>query len=124
MTGLLLNPTTAYGVGNVMEFQINFGVPGVIIGFFLLGWLIGTLDLKAALAEGRGDLGRVILFFLPCVALIQPIGSLVELFSGSAAALIGALVWNLVWKQVSKGKWATGRSANRHQSPTYRHEIC
>ena len=66
---------------------------------FGLGWLIGTLDLKAAVAEHRGDLGRLILFFLPCVALIQPNGSLVELFSGSAAALVGAFVWNLTWKR-------------------------
>jgi len=116
MTGLRLSPTTSFGVGNVMEFQINFGIPGVVIGFFVLGWLIGTLDLKAAVAEGRGDLGGVILFFLPCVALIQPNGSLVELFSGSAAALVGALVWNQVWKRFAKKtstipKRAAGMSA-------------
>src|SRR5262249_23203687 len=75
MTGLHLSPTTSFGVGNVMEFQINFGIPGIIIGFFTLGWLIGTLDLKAAVAEASGDLGGVILFFLPGVALIQPNGS-------------------------------------------------
>jgi len=100
MTGLRLSPTTSFGVGNVMEFQINFGIPGVVIGFFALGWLIGTLDLKAASAEQRGELGKVILLFLPCVALIQPNGSLVELFSGSAAALVGAFVWNFIWKRL------------------------
>jgi hypothetical protein len=99
MTGLALSPRSSFGVGNVMEFQINFGIPGVIAGFLALGWLIGTLDLKAAVAEGRGELGAVILFFLPCVALINPAGSLVELFSGTAAALVGALVWNAVWKR-------------------------
>ncbi|MGO8776957.1 MAG: hypothetical protein ACLQHT_21995, partial [Terracidiphilus sp.] len=51
MTGLRLSPGTSFGVGNVMEFQINFGIPGVVIGFFVLGWLIGTLDVKAAIAE-------------------------------------------------------------------------
>jgi hypothetical protein len=99
MTGLHLSRTTSFGVGNVMEFQINFGIPGVVIGFFVLGWLIGWLDLKAAIAEARGDLGGAILFFLPCVALIQPNGSLVDLFSGAAAALVGAFAWNLVWKK-------------------------
>jgi hypothetical protein len=97
MTGLALSRDTSFGVGNVMEFQINFGIPGVVVGFFALGWLIGTLDLKAAIAERRGEFGKVILFFLPCVALIQPNGSLVEMFSGSAAALVGAFVWNFVW---------------------------
>jgi len=99
MTGLALSPDTSFGVGNVMEFQINFGISGVVVGFFALGWLIGTLDLKAAIAEQRGELGNVILFFLPCVALIQPNGSLVEIFSGSAAALVGAFVWNFIWKR-------------------------
>jgi hypothetical protein len=126
MTGLRLSPTTSFGVGNVMEFQINFGIPGVVIGFFLLGWLIGMLDLKAAVAEGRGDLGRVILFFLPCVALIQPNGSLVDLFSGSAAALVGALLWNPIWKHFAKKssavpKRATG-NGNHHESPPYWNE--
>ena len=104
MTGLRLSPTTSFGVGNVMEFQINFGVPGVIIGFLLLGWLIGKLDFEAALAEGKGDLGTAILFFLPCVALIQPNGSLVELCSGAAAAVVGALAWKRLWKSVERGR--------------------
>jgi len=127
MTGLRLSPTTSFGVGNVMEFQINFGVPGVVIGFFALGWLIGTLDLKAAIAEGRGDLGRLILFFLPCVALIAPNGSIVELFSGSAAALVGASAWNLAWKRFDNKRsviprGAAGRSANHRESPPYQRE--
>jgi hypothetical protein len=127
MTGLHLSPTTSFGVGNVMEFQINFGVPGVVIGFFLLGWLIGTLDLKAAAAESRGDLGKAILFFLPGVALIRPNGSLVELFSGSAAALVGAFVWNHAWKLLAQKKptipkLVAGRSVNYRESPPYRNE--
>jgi hypothetical protein len=110
MTGLHLSPTTSFGVGNVMEFQINFGIPGVVIGFVVLGWFIGTLDLKAAVAEARGDLGGVILFFLPCVALIQPIGSIVEITSGAAAALVAAYGWKWAWKQ-----WVTHRASSRRR---------
>jgi hypothetical protein len=97
MTGLVLHEGTSFGVGNVMEFQINFGIPGLILGFLLLGWLIGMLDRKAALADCRGDLGQVFVFFLPAVALIQPNGSIVELGSGSAAALLAAHVWKWLW---------------------------
>jgi len=127
MTGLQLSRKTSFGVGNVMEFQINFGIPGVVIGFFVLGWLIGALDLKAAEAEARGDLGGVILLFLPCVALIQPNGSLVELFGGSAAALVGAFAWNLAWKRFDKKRPVIRRrkaegSGNRLESPRYRNE--
>ena len=126
MTGLRLSSNASFGVGNVMEFQINFGMPGVAVGFLILGWLIGTLDRKAAMAERRGEFGKVILFFLPCVALIQPNGSLVELFSGSAAALVGASVWYWAWKRFigrnSKPKWMSVRSANRIEGPAYKHE--
>ena len=103
MTGLWLSPTTSFAVGNVMEFQINFGIPGVVIGFFILGWVIGMLDLKAAAAERRGDLGKVILFFLPCVAMATG-GSVVELGSGAAAALVGGFVWKHTWKWFDKNK--------------------
>ena len=128
MTGLHLSPKTSFGVGNVMEFQINFGIPGVVIGFFCLGWLIGTLDLKAAAAEARGDLGGAIIFFLPCLALIQPNGSLVDLFSGSAAALVGAFAWNLVWKKRFDKKRpdisrrTAERSAHALEGSRYRNE--
>ncbi|HZC22638.1 MAG TPA: hypothetical protein VE866_04805 [Candidatus Binatia bacterium] len=126
MTGLRFRWDTSIGVGNVMEFQINFGTPGVVVGFLLLGWLIGTLDVRAAMAERRGELGKVILYFLPCVALIQPNGSLVELFSGSAAALVGASVWYWAWKRFigrkSSQKWMPLRSANRIEGPAYKHQ--
>jgi hypothetical protein len=128
MTGLRLSRKTSFGVGNVMEFQINFGIPGIVIGFFSLGWLIGTLDLKAAAAEASGDLSGTILFFLPCVALIQPNGSLVDLFSGSAAALVGAFGWTLVWKKKFDKKSPdisrrpAERSARAREGSRYRNE--
>jgi hypothetical protein len=85
-----------------MEFQINFGLVGVIGGFLLLGWLIGVLDRKAATAERRGEPDRAILFFLPAVALIQPNGSMVELASGAAAATIAGYGWKWAWNHWAK----------------------
>jgi hypothetical protein len=81
----------------VMELQINFGWPGLVLGFLCLGWLLGWLDRCAALEERSGALDRTVLFFLPAVALIQPIGSLVELFGGTAAAAGAAYAWKLLW---------------------------
>lgn len=104
MTGIQFNSQTSIGVGNVMEFQINFGTPGVVCGFLALGWLIGILDLKAATAERRGDLNKLLMFFLPCLALVQPGSSLVELCGGAAAAFVAAFIWSLVWKRVIAGK--------------------
>lgn len=98
MTGLQLNEDTSWGVGNVMELLINFGLSGVIFGFLILGFLIGWLDLNAAKADARGDFGKLILFFLIGVALTQPGGSLVEMTGGAAAAAVAAFVWKSAWQ--------------------------
>ncbi|MBU6297933.1 MAG: hypothetical protein KJS68_06775 [Alphaproteobacteria bacterium] len=113
MTGLTLSSTTSWGVGNVMEFQINFGLIGVVFGFIGLGWLIGLLDMKAALALRRGDFGQAIVFFLPAVALIDPQGSMVELASGSASALIAGYGWKWLWEN-RRGR-SVGRIFQRHR---------
>jgi putative effector of murein hydrolase LrgA (UPF0299 family) len=84
-------------VGNVMEFYINFGIPSLVAGFLLLGWLLGWLDRKAAMAEASGDLGQALVFFLPAVALIQPNGSMVELVGGPVVAWIAAQGWKWLW---------------------------
>ena len=127
MTGLLLSPTSSFGVGNVMEFQINFGTPGVVIGFLLLGWALAKLDFKAAIAEAQGHLGKLALFFLCSVALIKPNGSIVELSSGSAAAVVAALFWDFAWKRFSARKPRVLGSAARtsvkySESSAYSHQ--
>lgn len=111
MTGLRLSNTTSFGVGNVMEFQINFGIPGLIIGFFVLGFLIRALDRSTAAAVRRGDFGQAIIGFLPAVALIQPNGSIVELSGGAAAAVVGAYGWRLAWT------WWSARTARLNHAP-------
>ena len=107
MTGLELNKDTSWGVGNVMEFYVNFGLPGVVAGFAVLGWLLGWLDLQAAAAERRAQFGRAVICFLPAVAMIQPGGSLVELVGGGGAALLAAFVWSWVWNRWARyRKWS------------------
>jgi hypothetical protein len=97
MTGLTLSKGTSFGVGNVMEFQINFGVPGLVVGFVLFGLLMGFLDRRVAAADITGNLGSTFMYFLPAVAIIQPNGSIVEMASGAAAAIAAAFVWRWAW---------------------------
>ncbi len=107
MTGLTLSSTTSFGVGNVMEFYINFGIPGIIAGFLILGWAMGRFDHRAALAEARGDYPTAMLFFLPGVALIQPLGSMVELAGSASSAWIAGYFWIWAWRRWQERKLAT-----------------
>lgn len=99
MTGFAVNDTTSFGVGHVMEFYINFGMPSLVIGFLLLGRMFSWLDREAALAIGDGDFGRSIVFFLPAVAMLHPGGSVVELTAGAACAFLAAIGWRWVWER-------------------------
>jgi hypothetical protein len=112
MTQLRLTETTSWGVGQVMEFYINFGLPGLVLGFLSLGWAMGRLDHRAALAEATGDYPTAMLFFLPCVALVQPVGSMVELTGSAAAAWLGAYFWRWCWRhwQERRGIGSLARS--------------
>ncbi|HKY98877.1 MAG TPA: hypothetical protein VJL35_13540 [Gemmatimonadaceae bacterium] len=111
MTGLQLSRSTSFGVGNVMEFQINFGIPGIVIGFLLLGFLLRRLDRKATESYEAGELGNSILYYLPAVAMIQPNGSMVEVIGGAVAALIAAYGWRWAWTRWPKPLSASIASA-------------
>jgi hypothetical protein len=97
MTGIRLTRKTSWGVGNVMELYINFGLWSLVPGFLLLGWLIGWLDRRASAALATSDPSHALIYFLPGVALIQPIGSLVEVVGGAFAALLAAVGLRLAW---------------------------
>src|SRR4029077_13584007 len=84
-----------------MEFQINFGIPGLVVGFFLLGLSLRALDRRAAVSLRQAKFDGTIPSFLVAVALIQPNGSVVEMAGGSAAAMVAAIGWRWAWKQWS-----------------------
>ena len=101
MTGLELSETTSWGVGQVMEFYINFGWSSLVLGFMFLGWLIGHLDISLAHAVRKGNVRLLFKSFLIAVALTQPLGSLVELAGGAIAAYFASLGWSFAWKSWS-----------------------
>jgi hypothetical protein len=101
MTGMQLQRDTSWGVGNVMEFYINFGLWSLIPGMLLLGYVIGWVDNRAAVCLRSRDHSKSLIYFLPGVAMIQPNGSLVEVVGGSFAALVAAIGIRMVWKVIS-----------------------
>lgn len=98
-TGLTLSDSTSFGVGNVMEAYLNFGVIGILLFFAGFGYVLAWLDCTAFLAERAGHFPLLLSTFLPALALIQPNGSFVELSSGAAAAWLAARFWSWLWRQ-------------------------
>lgn len=104
MTGMWLAKDTSWGVGNVMEFYINFGLWSLIPGFLALGFVIAWVDRRAALALRGNDFSKSLYYFLPGVALIQPNGSLVEVVGGAFAALLAAFALRTGWRMLPLGQ--------------------
>ncbi|OLE12775.1 MAG: hypothetical protein AUI36_40100, partial [Cyanobacteria bacterium 13_1_40CM_2_61_4] len=46
-TGIRFAEGTSVGIGNVMEFYINFGTMGVVVGFLVLGMVLLVVDVMA-----------------------------------------------------------------------------
>ena len=93
-TGIQFAEGTAVGIGHVMEAYISFGVIGVIGGFIALGTLIGAIDGAAGRRLRAGDLRGFVQWFLPGLSFLQVGGSIVELTSSVAAAVLAAWLVN------------------------------
>jgi hypothetical protein len=91
-TGQTFASGTSVGVGQVLEFYMNFGVPGVVIGFLGLGFLLMRLDLGIMRALATGDVRGLMLRVMPGLTLLQPGGNLAEIIVGFVAALVAAFL--------------------------------
>ncbi len=79
-----------------MEFYINFGTSGVVLGFVVLGLVLSVVDRAAADRLRARDWAGFTVWFLPGFNLLQVGGSLVELTASVGAALLTALLVNAV----------------------------
>jgi hypothetical protein len=93
-TGWVFAENTSVGIGHVLEFYVNFGSPGVVLGFLALGVAVTAADHGAGVRLRRGDWRGFALWYLPGLTLLQVGGSLVELTSGAGAALAVAVLVN------------------------------
>jgi hypothetical protein len=89
-TGIDFGADTSVGVGQVLEFYINFGVPGVILGFAGLGCILMWLDRGIMTALSQGDLRGILVRAMPGLNLLQPGGNLLEIVVGTLTALLVA----------------------------------
>ena len=100
-TGLLFDPDTSFGAGQVFEFYVNFGIPGVLIGFLGLGYLLMRLDQGIMHALAANDMRGLLLRAMPGLMLLQPEANLLEILVGCVAAyLVAHLVVWLRWLDI------------------------
>jgi hypothetical protein len=72
-TGTLLSTDTSFGTGSVFEFYINYGAPGVLIGFVVLGWLVRRIDRAAVRALFTGDFLNFARWFAVGAVALDPL---------------------------------------------------
>jgi hypothetical protein len=109
-TGIAFAPGTSVGVGQVLEFYMNFATLGVVVGFFVLGVLLMRLDVGLMRSVRTGRMAGVLVYAMPGIALLQPGGNLVEII----VATIGAVVSSRIL--VATGLFGTA-SAEPLQTP-------
>ena len=90
LTGFQVAKGVSYGVGQPLEFYANFGWPGLIGGFLLLGFVLARLDKRLAGAFRIGDLRGILLAGLPGLALLQPVNNGLEISVSFVAAFVVA----------------------------------
>jgi len=89
-TGRHFAEGTSVGAGQVLEFYMNFGYPGIVIGFAALGFALMRLDRGIMDGLRRGDLKLVIRCAMPGLGMLQPSGNLMEIMVVTAASVITA----------------------------------
>jgi len=85
-TGMSFGEGTSVGIGQVLEFYVNFGTAGVIIGFLIFGVIVTVIDQIAIHHLANGNWRTFALWYLPGLTVLQAGGQLVEITAGAAAA--------------------------------------
>jgi hypothetical protein len=89
-TGIPCAEGTSCGAGQVLEFYINFGIPGVLIGFFGFGYMLMWLDRGIMRALAVDDMRGFLVRAMPGLMTVQPQANLLEILVGFVAAYAAA----------------------------------
>jgi hypothetical protein len=87
-TGMQFYGPTTMAVGQVLEFYINFGVRGVVVGFLCLGVIITLVDSVARDHLLSGDWQGFAFWFLSGMGFLRVEGTLVEIVATIAAGVL------------------------------------
>ena len=92
-TGIPFQVETSVGIGHVMELYVNFGESGLFLGYIILGFSIGLVDMMAGRHLHAGEMKAFILWFVPGQAMLQVEGNFAEMTAAAAGyAILCAIV--------------------------------
>jgi hypothetical protein len=91
-TGYSFDDMTSVGLGQVLEFFINFGWAGEFWCYVLFGAVCRRMDMHAGFALRAGEFRRFLLFFMPAMGLMQSGGALAEVVASAAGSFFSALL--------------------------------
>jgi len=107
------------GTGQALEFYMNFGVVGIVVGFLLTGFLFMWLDNGIAVALKACDFRRLVLLSMPGLNLSAPGGNLLETMVAVAAAIVAShLLVSLPYFRVASPKRVRAAETLRPRPPT------
>jgi len=115
-TGVYLYGNTSVGLGQVLEFYVNFGTLGVITGFLLLGLLLAFIDRKVANSLRIGNYYAAALWLIPAFGLWLPEDNLITMVGSSISGWLTLLVFNSLPHIVFSPRWRDRLGASSHRT--------
>jgi len=109
-TGIRFPEGTSVGIGQVMEFYINFGTTGLMLCFLVLGVALTIIDDFARQRLVSGDWYAFALWFTVGIPFLQVAGQLVEITSSAAASLVLVLAVNRYLSYRFQNKQSVGQA--------------
>jgi hypothetical protein len=96
-TGIQFAKGTSVGIGQVMEFYVNFGSPMVFAGFFVFGAVLAWLDRIAADGLRSGDVYRFMMAYLVGLSMQQIGGSLMEVVAAAGGSVVAVYLFKMIF---------------------------
>ena len=87
-TGIIFSEGTSVGIGPIMEFYINFGQMGLVLGALFTGLLMGYCDGRAGASLARGDGWGGARWYLLGFPLVNALASFAEIIMAYGAILV------------------------------------
>jgi hypothetical protein len=87
-TGFVFPEATSVGAGQVLEFYVNFGIYGVMVGFFGWGFMLMRLDRSIMRAMADADMSKLLRRSMIGLTLLQPGGNLLEILVSAVGAAV------------------------------------